>query len=663
MNELFPKKRWQQYLLIGAALLTVCIGALLFHHFTQAKRQPVALNAMLQQMRSEPAIWTQTEHDVSVLILDMQKNGVAGAAIAPSGIFVTTKDGQKYFVSDYYGKFSELVLASYHKGQTDAFPLAVLAKDPRGVYDWRADIGLVLILFLLVALLIYGYRAAGNGFKFAKNNSLVTFDDVIGATEAKAALLDIMAYLKDPKGFADLGARPPKGVLLSGLPGTGKTQLAKALAGECKVNFIPATGGDFTAMFLGVGSMRVKSLFRKARKNAPCIVFIDEVDGIGRRTTTHNGGPAEAEGNRIINQILAEIDGFNASSGVIVIGATNFPDAVDPALLREGRFDRKIHVKLPDVMDREALFRLYAKKIKATDDIGYAQLARLTTGLTPAAIAYVVNHAALISTRSNKKQIGMDNFLEAIEVCRMGEINGSATAMTEAERERVAVHEAGHAIVAQVLGVGVVEKVTILPRGDALGVTLVTQSEDKKLHLKSEMENRIQMLLGGRAAEIIAYQDASSGAASDLKEASRLALSMVASLGLGDRGTLFSMDALAAFNIKPDITLAVAEAEAILVKQNDRCFAILHQYAAALGAVVSSLLERESIQGVEVVQAVTAVRADLKLEDGDRRDPSSPMRVSAPIGEDRGNSLINLHPDTLRQNVATFEADGLIPAA
>lgn len=629
MNKLIPKKRWQQYLLIGTVLLAVIASVQFAIYFTQAQRHPAALNVMLQQMRSEPALWTKTEHDVSVLIIDMQKNAVAGAAIAPSGIFVSTKDGQKYFVSDYYGKFAELVLSSYHKGQTDAFPLAVLAKDPRGVYDWRSDIGLVLILFLFVALIVYGYRARGEGFKFAQNHSRITFDDVIGATEAKAALLDIMAYLKDPKGFAELGARPPKGVLLSGPPGTGKTQLAKALAGECKVNFIPATGGDFTAMFLGVGAMRVKSLFRKARKNAPCIVFIDEVDGIGRRTTTDNGGPAEAEGNRIINQILAEIDGFNASSGVIVIGATNFPDAVDPALLREGRFDRKIHVKLPDVTDREALFRLYAKKVKATADIGFAQLARLTTGLTPAAIAYVVNHAALISTRSSEKQIGMENFLEAIEVCRMGEVNGSATAMTEAERERVAVHEAGHAIVAQVLGVGVVEKVTILPRGGALGVTLVTQSEDKQLHLKSEMENRIQMLLGGRAAEIITYRDASSGAASDLKEASRLALSMVASLGLGDKGTLFSMDALAAFNITPDTTLAVAEAEGILVTQNEHCFSILRQYEAAFSAVVSSLLERETIPGSVVVQAVAAVRINLDMGNGQLRELNSPMRAPA----------------------------------
>jgi cell division protease FtsH len=633
MNKLIPKKRWQQLLLGAVALL---IGFLCFHFeaklFPQTSR-PAALNAMLQQMRDNPGAWTGTEGDVSILILDMQKNNVAGVAIAPSGIFVSAKDGRKYFVADYHGKFSELALSLYHKGQTDAFPLAVLAKDPADAY-WRVDPGSILTVLLLAGFLIYGLRVRGGGFKFSKKDTLVTFEDVIGVHEAKAALGDIMSYLKDPKGFTELGARPPKGVLLSGPPGTGKTQLAKALAGECKVNFIPATGGDFSAMFLGVGSMRVKSLFRKARKNAPCIVFIDEVDGIGRRTTTENGGPSEAEGNRIINQILAEIDGFDTSSGVIVIGATNFPDAVDPALLREGRFDRKIYIKLPDVSDREALFRLYANKLHTHGELDFNQLARLTTGLTPAAIAYVVNHAALISARGQQKHIPMANFLEAIEVCRMGEVNGSATALTEAERARIAVHEAGHAIVAQVLGVGRVEKVTILPRGGALGVTLVTQKEDKQLHLKSELENRIQMLLGGRTAEILTYDDASSGAASDLKEASKIALSMVANLGLGDQGTLFNLEALAVFNVPPDTSKAVAEAEALLVTQNAHCFTLLRNYDAALKELTAKLLERETIDGAEVVQAVADVRMRLELAGDDRRSANSAMRVPARVTQD-----------------------------
>jgi cell division protease FtsH len=607
MNKLIPKKSWR-YLLVGAVLLTAA-GAIIASRRSSLASQPATLNAMLQQMRSDPRLWMATERDVSVLLLDMQKNNVAGLALAPAGIFVSTPEGKRYFVGDGAGKLTGLVLTSYERMQA-AFPLAVVGEDVPNANGWHMDLGLLVTIGLMAALGIKSVRVyRGNGFRFSKNESVVTFADVIGAAEAKSALTDIKSYLKDPRGFTALGARPPKGVLLSGPPGTGKTRLAKALAGECKVHFIPATGGDFTAMFLGMGAMRVKSLFRKARKNAPCIIFIDEMDGIGRRTTTDTGGTSEAEGNRIINQILTELDGFNSSSGVIVIGATNFPDAVDPALVREGRFDRKIQLTLPDVSDREALFRLFAKDVKTGGAPDYCQLARLTTGLTPAAIAYVVNHAALISARNGQGDVPMANFLEAIEVCRMGEVNGSAAALSESERERVAVHEAGHAIVAQVLNVGRVEKVTILSRGGALGVTLVTQSEDKQLHLKSELQNRIQMLLGGRAAELITYNDASSGASSDLKEASKLALSMVATLGLSDTGTLFSLDALTALNIKPDPTSAVAEAEAILTAQNERCLATLRELRGALVELSEMLVERETIDGAEVARAIANARA------------------------------------------------------
>lgn len=611
MNKWIPKKQWQ-YLIVGAFLLAAAGGVIATRRSTQPS-QPTALNAMLQQVRSAPAGWTASERDVSVLLLDMQKNDVAGLALAPAGMFVSTRLGSKYFVGDSGGKLAGLVLASYERMQPAPFPLAVVGEDVPDVGGTHLDLGLVMTIALLS---VVGLQAArvyrGNGFKFSNKESVVTFDDVIGAAEAKSALMDIKSYLKDPKGFTALGARPPKGVLLSGPPGTGKTRLAKALAGECGVHFIPATGGDFTAMFVGMGAMRVKSLFRKARKNAPCIIFIDEMDGIGRRANTETGGTSEAEGNRIINQILTELDGFNSSSGVIVIGATNFPDAVDAALVREGRFDRKVQLTLPDVADREELFRLFGKGVKTGGAPDYSQLARLTTGLTPAAIASVVNQAALLSARQGQQDVPMANFLEAIEVCRMGEVNGASSAMTERERERIAVHEAGHAILAQVMNVGRVEKVTILSRGGALGVTLVTQTEDKKLHLKSELQGRIQMLLAGRAAELITYDDASSGAASDLKEASRLALSMVATLGLSDTGTLFSLDALTALNIRPDPSSAVAEAEAILATQNDRCLATLRELRGALVDLTAKLVERETIDGEEVARAISEARAAAK---------------------------------------------------
>jgi len=609
MNKRSSKKQWR-YLVVGAFVAVAAAGVVASRR-PAAPPRPTALTTMLQQVRSDPGSWTATERDVSALLQDMHQNEIGGLALAPAGMFVSTRHGARYFVGDSAGKLAGLVLASYERMAPATFPLAVVGEDVRETSGSHLDLGLLMTIALLSVVGIQVARVyRGNGFKFSKEKqSVVTFDDVIGAAEAKSALMDIKRYLKDPKGFVALGARPPKGVLLSGPPGTGKTRLAKALAGECGVHFIPATGGDFTAMFVGMGAMRVKSLFRKARKNAPCIIFIDEMDGIGRRSNTETGGTSEAEGNRIINQILTELDGFNSSSGVIVIGATNFPDAVDPALVREGRFDRKVQLSLPDVGDREALFRLFAKDVKTGGAPDYTQLARLTTGLTPAAIASVVNQAALISARQSQLDVPMGNFLEAIEVCRMGEVNGASSAMTERERERIAVHEAGHAILAQVMNVGRVEKVTILSRGGALGVTLVTQTEDKKLHLKSEIQGRIQMLLAGRAAELITYDDASSGAASDLKEASRLALSMVASLGLSDTGTLFSLEALTALNIRPDPNSAVAEAEAILATQNERCLATLRQLRGALLDLTAKLVERETIDGEEVARAIADARS------------------------------------------------------
>ena len=605
MKKLISKKQGR-FLVVVA--LVVAAGAV-FAALRPASPQTTPANPMAQRVRTEPSLWTANERDVSVLLGDMQQNEVAGLALGHAGMFVSTRRDARYFVRDSAGRLAGLVLASYERSRSTAFPLAVVDEDLGGSHDRHLDLGVLLTMGLLSVVGLQLPRVyGGDGFKFSKNEVAVTFDDVVGAAEAKSALMDIKSYLKDPKGFTALGARPPKGVLLSGPPGTGKTRLAKALAGECNVHFIPATGGDFTAMFMGLGAMRVKALFRKARKNAPCIVFIDEMDGVGRRTNTETGGTSEAEGNRIINQILTELDGFNSSSGVIVVGATNFPDAVDSALVREGRFDRKIQLSLPDVSDREALFRLFARGVKTSDDPDYAQLARLTTGLTPAAIASVVNQAALLSARHGQPDVPMANFIEAIEVCRMGEVNGSTSAMSEAERERVAVHEAGHAILAQVMNVGRVEKVTILSRGEALGVTLVTQTEDKKLHLKSEIQGRIQMLLAGRAAELLTYDDASSGAASDLKEASRLALSMVAVLGLSDTGTLFSLDALSALNIKPDPAKAVAEAEAILAAQNDRCLATLRELRGALVDLTKALVERETIDGEEVARAIARTR-------------------------------------------------------
>ncbi|MET0377433.1 MAG: AAA family ATPase, partial [Spongiibacteraceae bacterium] len=331
--------------------------------------------------------------------------------------------------------------------------------------------------------------------------------------------------------------------------------------------------------------------------------------GIGRRTASERGDAAESEGNRIINQLLAELDGFTHDSGVIVIGATNYTDRVDAALLREGRFDRKIQMALPTVADRTALFDLYAKKISTAADIDHVQLARLTIGLAPAAIAYIVNHAALVAAKRNAQVVEMSDFLEAIEVCRIGELPLTATVLTEAERERIAVHEAGHALAGYLLEVGNVEKVTIVPRGQSLGVTLITPASDQRLYVRSFLENRIKMLLAGRAAELLCYSECSSGAAQDLKEASKIALSMVATLGLGDDGNLFSLDALSELNMRPDLNGPIASAEQMLQRLGRECEDLLRLQRPALDAIMRALLQKESIDGDELAALVTAQRA------------------------------------------------------
>jgi cell division protease FtsH len=394
-----------------------------------------------------------------------------------------------------------------------------------------------------------------------------------------------------------------------GGPGTGKTRLAQALAGECGVAFIAATGSEFTSKYYGAGVQKVKSLFAKARKNAPCILFIDEIDGIAARSSGGHG-PAEAESNRIINQVLVEMDGFKDSEGVIVIGATNLPQQLDPALLREGRFDRRVHVRLPDVSERADIFKLYCGKKTTAADVNFDRLARLTTGLSPAAIEAIVNHAAMKAAREEAQAITEAHLADAIEVNRMGEVNGTQKALTPHERERIAVHEAGHAVIANLLKAGRVEKVTILPRGGALGVTLVTQDEDKQLHLKSEMEARIEMLLAGRNAELLYYGEASSGAAHDLQEASKLALAMVSRFGFGSDGSLFSIAALTdSLQAQPELVHAIAESKKVLADLNAKCQANLAQVRPALDSVTQQLLQDETVAGEFVEKAVAGALA------------------------------------------------------
>lgn len=603
--------RWIRLFLSASLLFMVVFGIKAVVHPSSTPAVSSQLSAEHQKMRESAAPWLKTEKDLDALMADVRSGSVVAVGVTPTSVLVTTKAGAHYFVIDRLAQVSQILLFKYREGKEAGFPLVILGSAGTSVESaldtTRNLVGIFFPLLLIGGYIAYTRSSARNLFKITPAPD-TRFSDVVGAAEAKTALSDLASYLKDGSAYARVGARPPTGVLMVGGPGTGKTRLAQALAGECGVAFIAASGSDFTSKFYGSGVQRVKTLFEMARKNAPCIVFIDEIDGISARST--GTSPGETEGNRIINQMLLELDGFTRNAGVIVIGATNLVNLMDPALLREGRFDRRVHVRLPDVTDRIGIFQLYAKKIVAQPNIDFTPLARLTTGMSPAAIESIVNFAATLAARKDEHIVTAAHIAEAIEVNRMGEVNNSQKALTPHERERIAVHEAGHAIMSTALKSGKVEKVSILPRGPALGVTLVTQNEDKQLHLQSELEARIQVLLAGRNAELLRFGEASSGAAQDLEEASKLAMAMVARFGFGRSGSLFSIGALGdSVQSQPEIAHAIEESRELLHRLNGQCQAHMARLKPALDDVTQQLLAVETVEGRDVERAVASAQA------------------------------------------------------
>ena len=370
---------------------------------------------------------------------------------------------------------------------------------------------------------------------YVETDTKVTFKDVAGVDEAKFELQEVVAFLRDPKSFGRLGARIPKGVLLIGPPGTGKTLLARAVAGEAGVPFFSISGSEFVEMFVGVGAARVRDLFEQARKAAPCIIFIDELDALGRsRASGPYGGYDEKE--QTLNQLLAELDGFDPTSGVILIGATNRPEVLDPALLRPGRFDRQVLVDRPDRAGRLQILKVHVAKIRLADGVDLDQIAGLTTGFTGADLANLVNEAAIVATRRKADAVTLDDFTAAIERIVAG-LEKKSRVLGPAERSRVAHHEMGHALVAATLpGVDPVHKVSIIPRGvGALGYTMQRPTEDRFLLGRRELENRIAVLMGGRAAEALIFEgEVSTGASDDLQRATQIAMEMVTRYGMSE---------------------------------------------------------------------------------------------------------------------------------
>lgn len=596
----------------GTAMAVLAAAAIAFWPSFSDPAGALPASAAGQQMAADPARWGATQRDGSALLADLRTGHIAAVGVTPHALLVTTTGGERYYVVDGRGAFAGLVVQQAQSAATPAFELAMLPQVrvgpdtsqawDRGMELFRALISLLLPILLIGAMFYLMRRDVTSLSKLVEKPTGVSFSSVVGAGEAKSALADVVQFLHQPARFAALGARAPRGILMLGGPGVGKTLLAKAMAGEAGVNFIATNGSEFSSKFYGVGVSKVKQLFATARKNAPCILFIDEIDGLSKRSS--GTGAAESEGNRIINQVLVEMDGFADNEGVIVIGATNLADNLDDALLREGRFDRRVNVKLPDVRDRADILRLYAAKLPTMPEADFDQLARMTTGLAPAALAHIVNHAALVAARRDAQRVTMAHLMESVETTRIGELNGGQRALSEGELRRIAVHEAGHAVVASALRSGKVEKVTILPRGGALGVTLVTQEEDKVLYPKSFIEARIQMLLAGRGAELMLLGEASSGAAQDLQEASRLALDMVGRFGLSPEAGLFSLAAVPEAHAGSAVGDAVRQANTLLVALEARCTGVLEAHLPALKALTAELLEQEEVDGDRVEELV-----------------------------------------------------------
>ena len=494
-------------------------------------------------------------------------------------------------------------------------------EDPNQGSVWISILSQIIPFLIIAVFFYFMFSKMGGGgnnkaFEFAKSkarvesNVKVRFKDVAGCEEEKEEVKEIIDYLRSPKKFTDMGAHIPKGILMVGPPGTGKTLLAKAVAGEANVPFFSISGSDFVEMFVGTGASRVRDMFKTAQKSAPCIIFIDEIDAVGRQRGAGMGGGND-EREQTLNQLLVEMDGMTDNAGIVVIAATNRPDVLDPALLRSGRFDRRVTVSLPDIKGREAILQVHARNKKLASDVSIANLAKRTPGFSGADLANVLNEGAILAVRKNESKVTMTDLDEAIDRVMMGPAKKSKK-YTEKDKILVAYHEAGHAVIGLKLeDADMVQKVTIIPRGDAGGYNLMTPREEKYFHRKSEFIAQITGLLGGRTAEEIQFGEISAGAVNDIEKLTEIAKNMVRVYGMSSLGPIQYADPQGNVFLGRDYTkgsdysAGVAaeidkEVRAIVDECHENCRKILTENKDLLDLIANNLYEHETLTNEEI---------------------------------------------------------------
>ena len=492
------------------------------------------------------------------------------------------------------------------------------------ILSWVAPILIFIALGQFVSQKLMEKMGGGNSmmFNMGKSNAKVyvksaegiKFDDVAGEDEAKENLAEIVNYLHDPKQYQEIGASMPKGVLLVGPPGTGKTMLAKAVAGEANVPFFSMSGSEFVEMFVGMGASKVRDLFKQAKEKAPCIVFIDEIDAIGKKRDGQIGGNDERE--QTLNQLLTEMDGFEGNTGVIILAATNRPESLDPALTRPGRFDRRVPVELPDLKGREAILKVHARKIKVAEDVDFNKVARMASGASGAELANIVNEAALRAVRDGRKFATQADLEESIEVVIAGYQKKNAI-MTDHEKKIVSYHEIGHALVAaKQTNSAPVQKITIVPRtSGALGYTMQVEEGNHVLMSKEEIENKIATFTGGRAAEEVVFGSVTTGASNDIEQATKLARAMITRYGMSDEFDMVALETVTNQYLGGDASLACsAETQAqvdrkvveLVKREHAKAVNILKENREKLDQLANYLYEKETITGEEFMHILNS---------------------------------------------------------